>query len=455
MPQRNFLILLLTAVLSFACYVRGDQNPFARYVANGLDSIEDGSLHPVPNEELYTGAMEGMISALRKHGDEHSQFIGEKDADTFRTELHQQFGGIGVRIRIEGEPPQLTIVGPPEPGSPAARSSIRSGDQILAIDDRATAGLSMVEVLRQMRGEPGTPLRLTIRHAPDAEPQTVELVREMITVDSVLGDVRKPDGTWQFRLSEDPRIAYIRITTFANKTPAELGLVLARLRATGVEAVVLDLRDDGGGALDTAVAVCDMFLSADQPIVETRGRDRQTLDRFVATGKGRYQDLPLVVIVNGNTASASEIVAACLQDHDRAVVVGERTYGKGTVQQLIPVESGRSLLKLTTASYWRPSGENIHRLPDATPDDAWGVRPNPGYEVPLPEAEYVTYRQYRSQRDLIGQSPSDGTAAPAETPETGFTDRPLEKAVEYLRDVLDGRKGQSEHGDLQQLPAGT
>jgi carboxyl-terminal processing protease len=277
----------------------------------------------------------------------------------------------------------------------------------------------------------------------------------MINVDSILGDVRKADGTWQFRLQEDPRIAYIRITTFANKTPAELGLVLARLKAEGVEGVVLDLRENAGGALDTAVAVCDMFLAADLPIVETRGRDRQVLDRFVATGNGRYQDLPLAVIVNGNTASASEIVAACLQDHARAIVVGERSFGKGTVQQLIPVESGRSLLKLTTASYWRPSGENIHRLPDTEPDDPWGVRPDAGYEVPLSEAEYVTYRQYRSQRDLIGQGPTDDAASPlAEAPAGGFTDRPLEKAVEYLRDVLNGASGQDTPGELQQLPAG-
>jgi carboxyl-terminal processing protease len=440
MPQRNFLILLMAAALSYACYVRGEQNPFARYVSDALEAIEQDSLQELPNEELFVGAMDGMIGALRKHGDEHSQFVSREDADPFRTELRQQFGGIGVRIRIAGEPPQLTIAGPPEPGTPAARTNLLSGDQILAIDDRSTDGLSMADVLRLMRGVPGTPIRLTILHAGESEPQTIELVRETIMIDSILGDVRRADGTWEFQLADDPRIAAIRITTFANKTAAELGQVLARLQAQGVDAAVLDLRDNAGGALDAAVALCDMFLPAGESIVETRGRNQELRDRYVASGNGRYQDLPLAVIVNGNTASASEIMAACLQDHGRAVIVGERSFGKGTVQELLPVESGRSLLKLTTASYWRPSGENIHRMPDATPEDSWGVEPNTEYEVPLTDQEYAAYRQYRSQRDLLEQPPAtDGAEATA--PEPDFSDRPLRAAVEYLQGELDERSG--------------
>jgi carboxyl-terminal processing protease len=438
MPQRNFLILLLAAALSYACYVRGEQNPFARYASSALDAIEDGSLEKVPNEELFSRAMKGMISALREQGDEHSQFIPREDADPFRTELSQQFGGIGVRIRIAGEPPQLSIVGPPEPGTPAARAHLLPDDLILAIDDRPTDGLSMAEVLRLMRGAPGSSVRLTIRHAGETESQSIELVREMITIDSILGDVRRPDGSWEYRLAADPRIGYIRITTFANKTPAELGRVLGQLEDEGVEAVVLDLRDNAGGALDAAVAMCDMFLPPGELIVETRGRDRELRERYVSTGKGRYADLPLAVIVNGDTASASEIMAACLQDHGRAAIVGERTFGKGTVQELIPVESGRSLLKLTTASYWRPSGENIHRMPDATPEDAWGVKPDAGFEVPLTEQQTAAWRQYRSQRDLLNESPAAGAAA---APEAEFNDGPLQTSVEYLQTLLDQKKG--------------
>lgn len=442
MSQRNFLILVIATALSYACYVRGEQNPFARYVSGALDSIETDSLEQVPNEELFIGAMDGMIGVLRNHGDQHSQFISREDADPYRTELRQQFGGIGVRIRIAGEPPQLTIAGPPESGTPAARANLLSGDDILAIDDRSTDGMSMADVLRLMRGVPGTPIRLTIRHAGEAEPETIELVRETITIDSILGDVHRADGTWKFRLDADPRIALIRITSFADKTVAELGQVLDRLRAEGMKAAVLDLRDNAGGALDASVAVCDMFLPAGELIVETRGRDRDFRDRYVASGKGRYQDLPLAVIVNGNTASASEIMAACLQDHERAVIVGERTFGKGTVQELLPVESGRSLLKLTTASYWRPSGENIHRMPDATPEDAWGVLPDAGFEVPLTDPQYAAYRQYRSERDLLEQAPSaESSAAGTKAPDAGIVDRPLQKAVKYLKGMLDESGG--------------
>ena len=345
-----------------------------------------------------------------------------------------------MRIRIGGEPPQLSIAGPPEPGTPAARANLLPGDEILSIGDRPTDGLSMAEVLRLMRGVPGTSIRLTVRHAGQTETQTVELVRETIMIDSILGDLRRADGSWEFQRPDDPRIATIRITTFANKTAAELGDVLARLQAQGMEAVVLDLRDNAGGALDAAVAVCDMFLPADDMIVETARRDHQLRDRYVASGNGRYQDLPLAVLVNGSTASASEIMAACLQDHQRAVIVGERTYGKGTVQELLPVESGRSLLKLTTASYWRPSGKNIHRMPSATPEDTWGVQPSAaGFEVPLTDQEYVAYREYRSQRDLLEGTPAAAGAGDAAEP--GFSDRPLQEAVEYLQGQLDERGG--------------
>lgn len=437
MPQRNILILLAAAVLSYTCYVRGDQSQFARYVAGGLATIEEDALQQVPEEELFAGAMEGMIGTLRGHGDEHSLFISEQDAGPFRAELLQQFGGIGVRIRLAGDPPQLMIVGVPEPGTPASRVHILPGDRILTIDDRPTAGLTMAEVLRLMRGAPGTSIRLTILHAADQQLETIDLVRETIMIDSILGDLREADGKWRFRLAADPRIAYIRVTTFANKTATELGLVLARLSAQGVEAVVLDLRDNSGGALDAAVEVCDMFLPPGLLIVETRGRDRELRDRYVSSG-GSYAELPLAVIVNRQSASASEIVAACLQDHGRAVVVGERSFGKGTVQELIPMESGRSLLKLTSASYWRPSGKNIHRMPDTTPDDPWGVRPDSGFAVPITEQEYLAYRTYRSQRDLLEGSPTtDGSGDAAETAEADFSDRALEKAVEHLRSMLD------------------
>jgi carboxyl-terminal processing protease len=427
MPQRNLLILAVALAVSYACYLCGQQNPFARYAAHALSQIRSDALEHAPNEELFNAAMSGMVDVLHKHGDEHSQFISRDDADPFRAELRQQFGGIGVRIRFRGDPPQLMIIGAPDPGTPAAGSHIRSGDHVLAIDDRPTGGMTMSEVLHAMRGDPGQTVRLTIQHATGERPETVALVRNVIVVDSILGDRRTTEGGWEFRLADNPDIAHVRITAFGNKTPEELAHVLKKLTQEGVKAVVLDLRDNPGGALDAAVAICDMFLPAGLPIVETRGRDGTLRVSYTTTGKGAFQKLPLVVLVNQNSASASEIVAACLQDHHRAVVVGQRSYGKGTVQQLIPIESGQSLLKLTAASYWRPSGKNIHRRPGDSDADDWGVSPDTDLAVPLEDKEYDAYTKYRDDRDLAPPGPTGES-----TGEAPFTDRQLQTAVGYL-----------------------
>jgi carboxyl-terminal processing protease len=462
MPQRNLVILLTACAVSYACYVQGAQNPFARYVARGLEEIESGALDRVPNEELFNSALEAMVDVLQKHGDQHSQFFRREEADPFQAEMRQQFGGIGVRIRILGNPRELIVVGAPDPGTPAARADIHANDRVLEIDGKPTAGMNINDVLRLMRGRPGDPLRLLVRHADEAHPEAKQLVREVINVDSILGDRRNSQGGWEFRLEADPRIAQVRVTTFGNKTAAELDRVLTRLTAEGVQAVVLDVRDDAGGSLDAAVAICDMFLPAGQKIVEIRGRDNMLEDRYTSSGHGKFVHLPLAVLVNGGSASASEIVAACLQDNRRAVVLGERSYGKGTVQQLIPIESGRSLLKLTSAKYLRPSGKNIHRLSDAKDTDDWGVTPNPGYEVPVTDREDKAFGEYRSLRDLWGEppppelvqavEPSEPADAAETTPDTAaddsadganFVDRPLEAAIKYLQGLLANEKSAS------------
>ncbi|MEX2091829.1 MAG: S41 family peptidase, partial [Pirellulales bacterium] len=231
---------------------------------------------------------------------------------------------------------------------------------------------------------------------------------------------------------------------------------------------VLDLRDDAGGSLDAAVAICDMFLPAGKKIVEIRGRDDVLEERYLSGGDGKFANLTLAVLVNGGSASASEILAACLQDNGRAAVLGGRSFGKGTVQKLIPIESGRSLLKLTSAHYRRPNGKNIDRSADALDSDDWGVSPDPGHEVPLSDQEYEAYAKYRGARDLWGDPPpkellpADDTLTdnavkndaverdeeaeqavdPAIDPaaDADFVDRPLDAAVEYLERVLDAEK---------------
>ena len=428
MTRRNLSLLLFTLAFSVLCWSRAEKNPYARYLSESFTAIDDGSLERVPSDELFDTAVTSMVSTLHERGDVNSQFIPAEHAEPFVSEMRQEFGGIGVRIAWRGEPPQLTVVGPPEPGSPAFEAKIQPGDRIIAID-----GTPMSEIvaegidkpLLRLRGAAGSTVRLTIEREGTAEPLTVNLVREMIVVYSVIGDRRRADGSWDFFLPQSPGVAYVRITSFGDKTVGELMTVLARLSHEGMKSLVLDLRDDPGGVLDAAVGVSDLFLGENAPIVEIRGRGGKLQERFAASGKGKYTRLPIAVLVNGDSASAAEIVAACLQDNGRAVVIGERSFGKGTVQHAILIEPGRtrkSWLKLTSASYWRPSGANIHRTSDAPVNGAWGVSPNDGFEVELDAEAEAALRKARFERDVD----VDTDAAPID-------DAALERAVEYLR----------------------
>ncbi|MDZ4659924.1 MAG: S41 family peptidase [Bythopirellula sp.] len=440
MSLRNLLLFLTTAVISYACYVRAEQNPYARYVASSYSIIDRWSLVNPPDQELFDGALNGMVEVLNKRGDEHSMFVDGQDRDSFREDLIQEFGGIGVRILQLGDPPQLTIVGPPEPGTPAFNSDIRSGDLVVAIDGKLTEGLEMPDVLKLMRGPIGTPVVLSVIHSEEDEPVDIEIVRDVITVESILGDYRDDNNKWQYHLLNDTRIGYMRIIKFGDKTEAELTNHLATLTTEGVQALILDVRDNYGGALDAAVGISDLFLRAGLPIVTTRDRDEQIRERFVSTGRGGYLQLPLAVLINHNSASASEILAACLQDYKRAVIVGERTYGKGTVQRLMPIESGRSLLKLTAATYWRPSGDNIHRMPGNTDADPWGVKPDEGFEVPMDDEQYLLWRKYRYRRDILGPRQEGSLAEQFDEQEgklpESFKDEALDMAAKYLQEKL-------------------
>lgn len=440
MSLRNLLLLLATTIISYGCYLRAEQNPYARYMSSSYSIVDRWSLVNPPNQELFDGAMKGMVEVLNRRGDEHSMFVGEQDQELFREDLIQEFGGIGVRILRLGDPPQLTIVGPPEPGTPAFSADIRSGDRVVAIDGKETDGLEMSDVLQLVRGPIGTPVVLSVIHSDETEPIDVEIVRDVITVDSILGDYRDENNKWRYTLLGDMRIGYVRITKFGDKTEAELTRILAELTKKGIKALIIDVRDNYGGALDSAVAISDLFIRAGLPIVTTRDRDGEIRDRYVSTGRGGYLQLPLAVLINHNTASAAEILAACLQDYKRAIIVGERTYGKGTVQRLMPLESGRSLLKLTAATYWRPNGQNIHRMSDAGDDEPWGVKPDEGFDVPMDTEQYLLWRKYRYRRDILGPRQEGSLAEQFDEqdgrlPET-YTDEVLDMAAGYLQSQI-------------------
>ena len=443
MSQRNLLLLFAVLLISYACYVRAEQNPYARHVAAGFAAIDRYALQKPTDQELFNAAMNGMIRVLRRHGDEHSEFVDAEEEEAFNEDYDQHFGGVGLSVEILGSPPLPTVYRAPEKGTPADKAGISVGDRVEAIDGTMAAGLTFPEVAKMLRGPVGESVKVRLRRRNVDDPIVLDIERGVINVESILGDRRLPDGRWDFIVRQSPRIGYVRTTKFGDKTAAELERILADLKRQNIEGLILDVRDDPGGVLDGAVKISDLFLRAGLDIVTTRDRDGVTRDRSQSSDAGDYIDLPLAVLVDGNSASASEIVAAALQDHGRAAIIGSRSYGKGTVQQIMRIESGRSLLKLTTATYWRPSGKNIHRMPGDSPAAEWGVSPDPGLEVELDEAQYTEWREFRRRRDLISEGtdpelaeelirkgspdPADYIDVPAD-----YVDRAVEMAVGVL-----------------------
>jgi carboxyl-terminal processing protease len=421
MSRRNFLVLVTMAVVALLCHQRVQRNPYARPLAHAMTTIENQYLEPISGQSLFEGAMGGMIGKL----DEHSAYISPADLQGFEETIDQQFSGVGMSVTLEPQTKQLMVLGPLV-GSPAYKAGVRAGDRLLRINGDSSQGMSLQDAVQLLRGKAGEPVTLVVLHEGETKPTEMKIVRAVIHVDSVLGDRRNADGSWNFFLEGHQRLGYVRISSFTDATAGELERALDALARHDARGLVLDLRDDPGGYLSAAVDVCDLLIAAGV-IVTTRGRDGRIEQSHVASGKGRFTDLPLAVLVNQQSASAAEIVAACLEDHHRAVIVGQRSYGKGTVQQIIDLEKNCGALKLTTASYWRPSGKNIQRPPNAGADADWGVSPDPAGKMELSPEEQNRWRAWRAERD---QPPSaaNGNGKKAQP----FIDRPLQRAVELL-----------------------
>ncbi|MFY8199290.1 MAG: S41 family peptidase, partial [Pirellula staleyi] len=302
------------------------------------------------------------------------------------------------------------------------------------------------DVSKKLRGREGTSVNLKLERLNEPDPVVITVVRARIEVESVLGDRRRLDGKWEYRMEEDPRIAYMRVELFGEKTTEELRRAIASISKDS-QALIIDLRDNTGGLLNSATDVCDMFLDEGQ-MVSTRGRgDRLDQSYDAKKGTELSNSIPIVVLINEHSASASEVVAACLQDRCRATVVGNRSFGKGSVQNVIPLDAGLAAMRLTTAYYYPPSGRLIHRKPSAKEDDIWGVHPDDGCEVKLDEKAFIKLiERFRKRSDPIvngsGKSNepfSEQTDGASEHVDSTIVDDPqLLKAVEVLRAKLDG-----------------
>ena len=429
MSRRNIRLLLVTAFISLLCYQKAGsaRNRETDTIAEAMECIEQYYIDPIDRRTLFEAAMNGMTGAL----DPHSAYIPPTEFTEFQVSLEQHFGGIGIQVMLDDDG-QLTVLSPLV-GTPAYEAGVLAGDKIVAIDGQSTEGYRIEDAVRVLRGKPGTSVVLTLRRKGEPEPIEVEIRRAVIQVETVMGDTHRPDGSWNFTLEEYPTIGYIRITSFSEHTADELRKAVDGLLEQGIEGLILDLRNNPGGLLKTSIEVCDMFISQGV-IVSTRGRGGIEREVFYAHAAGTYPDnFPMAVLVSRFSASASEIVAACLQDHGRAVIVGERTFGKGTVQNLFSLEQGRSALKLTVASYWRPSGQNIDRRPNATEDDAWGVTPDEGFARELSDDELRKLLEWRRQRDVVRAA--NAPPLPEPQPPASEVDPQLQLAIRAIRDA--------------------
>ena len=306
-------------------------------------------------QSLVYGALKGMVNTL----DPHSEFLDPSKYKELQDDTQGQFGGLGIVVGLKDD--FLTVIAPME-DTPGFKAGILTGDRIIKIDGKSTERLTTTDAVKILRGDPGTEVSITIHRPSTGLTRDLTLTRALINVDMA----KDINGKKQFPIGEN-KIGYVRLTQFGEKTTDELEAGLKKLKAQGMQALILDLRGNPGGLLDQAVEVCEKFLPRGQLIVSTEGRNASQNSARKSAGRGdQVHDVPMVVLVNSGSASAAEIVAGCLQDLKRAIVLGEKTFGKGSVQSILPLPNGAAL-RLTTAKYYTPSHKVIHEH-GITPD---------------------------------------------------------------------------------------
>lgn len=366
---------------------------------------------PPDDAKLVENAINGMLTSL----DPHSSFMNAEDANDMRTQTKGEFGGLGIEVTMENE---LVKVIAPIDDTPAARAGILAGDFISEIDGTAVRGLKLEQAVEKMRGKVNTPIKLTILRQGADKPMEITVVRDIIAVRAVKSRV------------EGDNIGYLRVISFTEKTYDDLEKAIAKIKADvpadKLKGYVLDLRLNPGGLLDQAINVSDAFLERGE-VVSTRGRNADETRRFNATAGDLTDGKPVIVLINGGSASASEIVAGALQDLRRATVLGTRSFGKGSVQTIIPLgETGA--LRLTTALYYTPSGKSIQGT---------GIDPDIKVEQPLPEemqGKVRTEGESSLSGHIKGQNETDeGSGSIAYVPPETKDDIQLNYAMDLLR----------------------
>jgi carboxyl-terminal processing protease len=394
------LLVVLAFQIPGTLAQRDDDYAFVRTLVDIHRRVVDNYVDPVDESRLNQGAIDGMLEQL----DPYSVYVPAAKAEDFDHMLNGTFRGVG--IKLDQHPDGTIEIVTPVDGSPAEKAGIQPGDILLAVDDHALEKIRLTDLIKQITGKIGSSVKLTVRH-PDGKVAAYTLTREEIREPNVKGYQRNPDNSWDYYVCDDPKIAYVQLKQFTDKSYPELRAVLERLLATGMKGLILDLRFNPGGELDQAEQIINMLLPQGQTILTTRGRERQEVKR-VSNGQNILPNFPMIIIVNEHSASAAEIVSGSLMDNKRAVVLGERTYGKGSVQEVIQLNEQGAKLKLTVAYYYLPSGRLVHRRPGATD---WGVQPQ--IYVPMDLATQEKVLLQREQQENLHQALPKTVTRPA------------------------------------------
>jgi carboxyl-terminal processing protease len=439
MPKRNLVWIAILAVIAVLLWkvpeslIRRD-TLYTQFspLLDVVFQVRRNYVEETQPPDLLHGAIDGMLGRL----DPYSQYFNPTEYDQFQKRTEGQFVGIGIEV---GEMPGvgLQVVAPIE-GTPAYRAGLRSGDRIIQIDGEPAAEMKVSDAVKLIQGKPGTTVTLTIERPGVEEPFEVTITRSLITVRTVRGWARSADWQWDYLIDPEHQIGYVRISSFEEPTADQLDEAIRDLVARHrMRGLILDLRDNPGGLLPVVVNIARRFVPSGV-IVSTKGRNKPEFT-YEATGEHLYPPVPVVVLVNHGSASASEILAGALRDHGRGMLVGEKTFGKGSVQELILLSDDRGAIKLTTAYYYLPKGERIHGkgvVPDRIVDLSSSER------TKLLEANMAVY----STIGLPSETQPATATAPATMPATApdeepgrveiLIDRQLREALSILQEQL-------------------
>jgi len=451
-PKRNLAWILVVGTIAFLMWqlpqtiaVRDSVYDAFGPLVEVRAEIHRRFVERVDDAELVNAAVQaGLRAMVARLNDPYSVYLDAEEYSRFRNQTDGLFGGVGLEVWTT--PAGLEVLSR-EPNSPAVEAGILPGDIITHVDGQPTRGVQLVEAVSNLlNGPPGSEVLLTVVTPADSSAaaiREVRLRREVIHLDPVRGWSRAVGGGWRFMLDPEARIGYLRLTKFTPDVDERMDAVVNELMQAGLRGLVVDLRDNTGGLFDSGLAVADRFLESG--LLVRRGGRKSDPKQWFASREGTYPaHLRLALLINEHTASAAELVAGALRDHGRAIVVGERSYGKGCVQEVVELQQGGGALKLTMAYYYLPGGRCIHRLPQAT---EWGVEPN--ICIPLTPAQRETWVATRREigREIVPEpttraaDPAAASAAESQEQRAAAAlldaDIQLREAVNVVRQAID------------------